>query len=107
MQAFPPVNNLSAHGYWLHKRIRKGGGRIILGAKVVRIEENQVIYFQDNIEKVEKAAMVITAMGARSENQLEGELKKLNVDYQIIGDARQPRRILEAIHEGYQLGEDL
>ena len=35
MLAYPPVNKLSAHGYWLHKRIKDGGGRLIFGAKVL------------------------------------------------------------------------
>jgi 2,4-dienoyl-CoA reductase-like NADH-dependent reductase (Old Yellow Enzyme family) len=34
MQAFPPVGKLTAHGYWLHKRIKSAGGRLIFGAQV-------------------------------------------------------------------------
>jgi hypothetical protein len=58
-------------------------------------------------EKTENAAMIITAMGAKSENYLEDSLKELAISYRIVGDAKSPRRILEAIHEGYKAGEDI
>ena len=107
MLAYPPVNKLSAHGYWLHKRIKDGGGRLIFGAKVLAIENDTVRYQQMDTEKVEQAAMIITAMGARSENALEDVLKELAIPYRIVGDAKSPRRILEAIHEGHKAGEEI
>jgi 2,4-dienoyl-CoA reductase-like NADH-dependent reductase (Old Yellow Enzyme family)/thioredoxin reductase len=107
MQTIPPVAKLSAHGYWLHKRIKEGGGRLIFGAKVLRIEDGAVHYSQVDAEKVETAAMIITAMGAKSENALESVLKELAIPYRITGDAKSPRRILEAIHEGYKAGEEI
>jgi pyruvate/2-oxoglutarate dehydrogenase complex dihydrolipoamide dehydrogenase (E3) component len=107
MLAYPPVNKLSAHGYWLHKRIKDGGGRLIFGAKVLAIEDATVRYQHMDTEKVETAAMIVTAMGARAENALEGVLKDLSIPYRIVGDAKSPRRIIEAIHEGYKAGEEI
>ncbi len=107
MQAFPPVGKLTAHGYWLHKRIKDAGGRLLFGAKVLGIEEGMVRYSQMNTEKMENAALIVTAMGARSENVLEDVLKELAIPYRIVGDAKSPRRILEAIHEGHKAGEEI
>jgi pyruvate/2-oxoglutarate dehydrogenase complex dihydrolipoamide dehydrogenase (E3) component len=107
MQAFPPVGKLTAHGYWLHKRIKDGGGRLLFGAKVLGIEDNAVRYRHMDEEKIESAALIVTAMGARSENTLEDVLKELAIPYRIVGDAKNPRRILEAIHEGYKAGEEI
>jgi 2,4-dienoyl-CoA reductase-like NADH-dependent reductase (Old Yellow Enzyme family)/thioredoxin reductase len=107
MQTISPVAKLSAHGYWLHKRIKDGGGRLFFGAKVEGIEEGAVRYRQADAEREEKAAMVITAMGARPENVLEDVLKERMIPYRIVGDARSPRRILEAIHEGHKAGEEI
>ncbi|PKN51510.1 MAG: NADH:flavin oxidoreductase [Deltaproteobacteria bacterium HGW-Deltaproteobacteria-13] len=107
MQAFPPVGKFTAHGYWLHKRIKDAGGILHFGARVLRIEDGAVRYHQMDTEKVEKAATVITAMGAKSENDLEGVLKELAIPYRIAGDAKSPRRILEAIHEGHKAGEEI
>jgi 2,4-dienoyl-CoA reductase-like NADH-dependent reductase (Old Yellow Enzyme family)/thioredoxin reductase len=107
MQPFPPVGKLTAHGYWLNKRIKDAGGRLIFGAQVVGIEAGEVRYRQQDAERVENAAMIVTAMGAKSENSLEDVLKDLAIPYRIAGDAKTPRRILEAIHEGYKAGEDI
>ncbi len=107
MQTTPPVNKFSAHGYWLHKRIKDGGGRLLFGARVLRIEDNIVRYIQADQQSEEKVSLIVTAMGAKSENTLEDVLKELAVPYRIVGDARGPRRILEAIHEGHQAGIEL
>lgn len=107
MQALSPVNRFSAHGYWLHKRIKDGGGKLLFGARVLGIESNIVRYVQADKPGEEKASLIVTAMGAKSENTLEAVLKALAVPYRIVGDARSPRRILEAIHEGYQAGEEI
>ena len=107
MQKFPPVNKLTAHGYWLHKRIKDGGGRLFFGAKVLAIENGGVRYHHVNIEEKITAALIITAMGARSENALENVCKEMAIPYRIVGDAKSPRRILEAIHEGHRAGEEI
>jgi len=107
MQPFPPVGKLTAHGYWLHKRIKDAGGRLIFGAQVLGIDDGVVRYRQGDTERVESAAMIVTAMGAKSENSLEDVLKDLTIPYRIVGDAKSPRRILEAIHEGHRAGEEL
>jgi 2,4-dienoyl-CoA reductase-like NADH-dependent reductase (Old Yellow Enzyme family)/thioredoxin reductase len=102
MLAYPPVPKLTAHGYWLHRRIRKAGGRMMFGATVTGIENTTVHYTQNDEERTEPAAMVITAMGAKPDNALEEVLKELGIDYRTVGDAKSPRRLLEAIHEGYK-----
>jgi pyruvate/2-oxoglutarate dehydrogenase complex dihydrolipoamide dehydrogenase (E3) component len=107
MQTIPPVAKMSAHGYWLHKRIKDGGGRLLLGAKVLSIENNVVRYLYMDTEKMEKAALIVTAMGARSDNSLEEALKQLAIPHMVVGDAKSPRRILEAIHEGHKAGEEI
>jgi 2,4-dienoyl-CoA reductase-like NADH-dependent reductase (Old Yellow Enzyme family)/thioredoxin reductase len=107
MQPFPPVAKLTAHGYWLHKRIKDAGGRLIFGAKVLAIEEGAVRYHQIDVERVESAALIVTAMGAKPENALEDVLKNLAILFRTVGDAKTPRRILEAIHEGYKAGEEI
>lgn len=102
-----PVGKHTAHGYWLHKRIRDAGGRIILGATVTRVEPDQVVYRQAGEEKRVSAALVVTAMGAQPVNGLEETLKKLGIPWRTVGDARQPRRLLEAIHEGDRAGREI
>jgi 2,4-dienoyl-CoA reductase-like NADH-dependent reductase (Old Yellow Enzyme family)/thioredoxin reductase len=107
MQAFPPVGKLTAHGYWLHKRIKSAGGRLIFGAQVTGIEAGDVRYRQGDTERMENAAMIVTAMGVKPDNSLEDVLKELIIPYIIVGDAKSPRRVLEAIHEGHRAGGEI
>ena len=53
------------------------------------------------------AALVVTTMGAKPNNALEGALKELGILYRIAGDAKGPRRFLEAIHEGDHAGREI
>jgi pyruvate/2-oxoglutarate dehydrogenase complex dihydrolipoamide dehydrogenase (E3) component len=107
MQPIPPVGKHTAHGYWLHKRLRQAGARLYFGAKVLGIKDGSVLYAQGDEEKIQEAAMVITAMGAKPENALEPVLKDLGIPYRAVGDAISPRRLLEAIHEGHRAGYEI
>ncbi len=108
MKQFPPVNAFTAHGYWLNKRIKEAGGRIELNSTVQRIEEKSVVFRRaDGSEQSEPAATVILALGARSNNGLESYLKESNIPHSIVGDAKTPRRFIEAIHEGARAGREI
>ncbi len=107
MLARPPVGKETAHGYWLHKRIREAGGRLMFGATVKNIGNDTVDFTQQGQDMSEPAATVITAMGARPLNSLEESLKSLKVPYVTVGDVKSPRRLLEAIHEGHRAGREI
>ncbi|MGC9325947.1 MAG: FAD-dependent oxidoreductase [Desulfomonilia bacterium] len=108
MQPFPPVGKHTAHGYWLHKRMKQSGGHVAFNAVVTQISTNgRVSYTTGEEENTVSAAMVVTAMGAHSDAALKEVLKELSIPYSIVGDAREPRRLLEAIHEGYRAGLEI
>ncbi|HEY5532084.1 MAG TPA: FAD-dependent oxidoreductase, partial [Candidatus Anoxymicrobiaceae bacterium] len=105
MSEAPSLLSLTAHGYWLHKRLKEVGGTLILGAKVTRIEDGAVYYEKGGVEQsLEPAGPIVTALGARSADGLREELDKLSVPYVAVGDASSSRRLLEAVHEGYWAG---
>ncbi|MCU0845819.1 MAG: FAD-dependent oxidoreductase [Spirochaetes bacterium] len=106
MSAAPPVPPFTAHGYWLHRRLKKGG-RLVLGARVTSIDADGVRYELDAKELSEPAAMVVTALGARSERELEEACTKAGCPCIVVGDAVQPRRLIEAIHEGAKAGREM
>lgn len=107
MQPNAPVGRFTAHGYWLHKRIRAGGGRLVLGAVVKSIEQGAVVFEHEGRELREPAAMVITAMGARPADEMAGSAAGLGIPVKVVGDAHGPRRLLEAIHEGHRAGLEI
>jgi len=105
MKPAPPVGRRLAHGYWLHKRLKEAGAEIILGAKVKSIAPKSVVYQQENLERrIEPAPLVVKALGAASDTLLSDILARLKIPFKVAGDAGQPRRLLEAVHEGTEAG---
>jgi NADPH-dependent 2,4-dienoyl-CoA reductase/sulfur reductase-like enzyme len=107
MQPFLPVGKHTARGYWLHRRLREAGGRILLGATAMRIETDAVVFRQAEEGKRIPAASVVTAMGARPDNALEETLRETGIPCRVVGDAKSPRRLIEAIHEGDRAGREI
>ncbi len=68
---------------------------------VVSIEEDEVVIkTEDGLESI-PADTVILAAGSRAVNDLAGEVRDLGVEVITIGDAREPRKIAEAVKEGF------
>src|SRR5450759_4226554 len=100
-----PVGNLKAHEYWLNRRFRKGGGKLFLGATVLRIETDAVVFAKDGQEqRLDTVEMVVTALGALPENALLKAAEESGIPCHVVGDAESPRRLLEAVHEGDAAG---
>jgi NADH dehydrogenase FAD-containing subunit len=47
---------------------------------------------------------IVLALGARPRDPLGAEARKLGIAVRVVGDAREPRRALEAIAEGFEAG---
>lgn len=102
MKTAAPVPRYTAHGYWLNQRLKKSGGSLLLGALVKSIEPDAVIIERSGREqRLTPAPLVVNALGAKPERVLETSLKNLGIPYLLVGDAKEPRRLLEAIHEGF------
>lgn len=103
-----PVKKRFTHGYWLHKRLSDSGGNLLLGAQVAAIESDSVTYRQDDEEKkLRPVSMIVTALGARPESELTKILEEMNIPYQVVGDASNPRSLIDAIHEGAAAGREV
>lgn len=68
--------------------------------KITAEQNGQPITFSD-------VDYVVLAMGSKAETQLYEELKATTPDIHLIGDAKQPRQLLNAVREGVFLGMDL
>jgi pyruvate/2-oxoglutarate dehydrogenase complex dihydrolipoamide dehydrogenase (E3) component len=96
-----PVKKAAAHGYMLHRRLRDGGGRLLLGTKVERIREDSVVVVsEEGGEQVLPADQVVIAVGTRSRDGLKKAVEEQGIVCHVVGDASQPRRIIEATEEG-------
>ena len=57
-------------------------------------------------EKI-KADTVVLAVGAVSKCDLFSQLQEITPEIYLIGDAAEPRKAMEAIHEGFRVGNTI
>ncbi|HUX98086.1 MAG TPA: FAD-dependent oxidoreductase, partial [Candidatus Deferrimicrobium sp.] len=77
---------------------------MIPNAKVEKITEKDVVYSVGNERKSIPCDTVVTATGVVANNKLYEELKGKIKDLRLIGDAKRPRKAIEALEEGFKAG---
>ena len=63
--------------------------------------EGIAVIDRDQKKKILKADNIILASGLKKSHKLFRQIKDTFEDIRLIGDAKEPRRIREAISEGY------
>ncbi|MGM9906732.1 FAD-dependent oxidoreductase [Limosilactobacillus sp.] len=125
--------NLYGVDWSINARLKADNVKVELQKKILHMSANEVVvatkkeeapYFfntgkgkekpydlsgpYDGGEESFKGDAVICALGMRSVNQVAKDLMAnhfpVEVTVEVIGDAIQPRKILDAVHEGYQVG---
>ena len=92
----------------LLEELDKYGVEILTGVRFEALTEEGVEAVDRESRKVRlQADTIIFALGARAKDELAKDLKGRVKELHIIGDAKQPRRIREAISEGYITGYDI
>ncbi len=84
------------------KELAWRGIEMIPNATVEKITENEVIYKVGNETKSIPCDTVVIATGAKANNKLYEELKGKIKELRIIGDAKRPRKAIEALAEGFK-----
>jgi 2,4-dienoyl-CoA reductase-like NADH-dependent reductase (Old Yellow Enzyme family)/thioredoxin reductase len=96
-----PVLKITSHGYMLHTRLKEAGCRLLFGTVVKKIEESSVtVLIEDKEQILSPVDQVIIAVGLKPNDKLKEILQAKKIRHFIIGDALQPRRIIEATEEG-------
>lgn len=85
---------------------RVGESDIVIntGEKVEEIGDHQVITDKETLENVDT---VVLAVGYEPDNALAEELKGSKIRFKVIGDAVKPRKIYEAVKEGFEAGYEV
>jgi len=108
MLANPPVPALTSHGTMLHRRLSAAGARLLFNTSVVRIGEDSVIISTDGKEqKIEPIEQVIVAVGVTPRDDLKKLLDLKGIHHYVVGDANEPRRIIEATSQGAKAAWDI
>ncbi len=93
-------------GKMILKNLKTYGVTIITGSKVKRFEGKKAIIDGVNGEiTIGEFDTVVAAMGATPENSFERELRSTELDVHVIGDAKEPRNIVQAVSDGFELGK--
>ncbi len=99
--ATPQVLPMSSHGAMLYRRLGAAGAKLMFNTTMKIIEEGSVVVSTDNQDrKLEPVNQVVVAVGVIPRSNLREALKQKGVRHFIIGDAKEPRRIIEATTEG-------
>ena len=86
----------------LIKSLRLAGIELRTGARLKEILDDEVVVEIGDRTETIPADTVVMAVGAVSVNDLAAEVDKIGVKVVTIGDAKAPRKMTEAIHEGFQ-----
>ena len=85
----------------LRKMVKDRGVNVVAGAKVTQITPESVTYEKDGETFTIACDTVLNAAGFRANDTLEDACLAVCDDVTVVGDAVGPRKILDAIHEGY------
>lgn len=85
-------------------RLKKQGVSIHTGAKVIGLTSNEALVEQDGSTICFPIETVIMAVGVRPNRKLVEALQDSGLELHVIGDAVRPRKALEAVWEGFNVG---
>ena len=92
----------------LLERLGDLGVNIITSAKVTEILDDGILYEKNGAgEVISGVNNVILATGAKSINEIAESIKDMITEVYIVGDAKNPRKALEAIEEGALVGRSI
>jgi 2,4-dienoyl-CoA reductase (NADPH2) len=83
------------------------GVRVQAGSRVARITSDKVEWIGEEGRGAIPADTVVLALGASSNTDLAKSLADSGIEMRSIGDAREPRTIFEAVHEGFLAAREL
>jgi len=89
------------------KNIKRLGVRIMDQCSVKEVNGDGVLVEKDGGEILLPADTVVLAVGAEANNALAGQLEGKVKAFHVIGDALKPRKITEAVREGFDLAREL
>jgi NADPH-dependent 2,4-dienoyl-CoA reductase/sulfur reductase-like enzyme len=89
----------------LLKRLQGLPVTILTGVTVERISSEEILLDKGGAKvRLAPVDSVVVATGMRPVDNLSQTLRDRGIEVHVIGDAQRPRRLFEAVHEGYAAG---
>jgi len=93
---------------FLMERLNGYRVNILTSAKVKEILDDGVVFTRNGKEEsIRGVSSIILAMGAKSVSDLSEKIKGKVAEVHVIGDAKEPRKALEAIAEGAEIARKI
>jgi 2,4-dienoyl-CoA reductase (NADPH2) len=83
------------------------GVEVLVESEVKAITDDGVLYEKDGDEHTLPVESVVLALGSRPNDEIEAELKSAGFQYVKIGDVKQPRKIIDAVQEGFLAAQEI
>ncbi|MCL4439152.1 MAG: NAD(P)/FAD-dependent oxidoreductase, partial [Firmicutes bacterium] len=80
------------------------GVRILTNARVKEIAGAGVLVERKGVEELLSADAVVIAVGMESGSSLEAKLQDKVQALYVVGDCKNPGKIMDAVHEGFKVG---
>ncbi len=97
----------SSRWVWM-QALKERRVRLLKNAKVESIEPDKTVtYSLDGETKKESFDTVILAVGSKPVKKLSTLLEETGIPFKTVGDCNAPRKIIDAVHEGYLAAIDL
>jgi 2,4-dienoyl-CoA reductase-like NADH-dependent reductase (Old Yellow Enzyme family)/thioredoxin reductase len=95
-----PVNRTALLGL-----LAEAGVTVLTGHRITAVvDEGLKVAGPDGRERLVEADTVVLALGSEPEDELARELRREYARFFVVGDCAEPRRLGEAIHEGFAAG---
>jgi len=97
-------------GPWPEGLLHRYGIKVLTSTPVVEIRKNEVVVLRDGIKlETIPADTIVLAVGRISnlDSKLLEAVKRVAKEVYVIGDAKAPRKIIDAIHEGFSIALDI
>ncbi len=99
-----PGRDVNPFYLWQYVKLLKERKVVLLAnTKVLRIQDGNVFISGPSGEKTLETDSIVMSVFEPAENPIKNTTE-FDGDYFIIGDAKKPRRLNNAIHDGYRLG---
>lgn len=86
------------------EKLKKTGVTIMTKAPAKEITKKGVVIDENGKSKVVSADMVVLAVGMKPDRELLEALTTGKMEVYAIGDSVAPRKIMQAISQGFQVG---
>lgn len=91
--------------YFLLERLKRHGVRVEVSAKIIEAGKSYVRFeTPEGVLTIDGIDSIVSAVGYQPNRKLERSLEGIIEEIHVIGDAKEPRGILEAVLQGQEIG---